>query len=191
MDPVLIVYATQEGHTSAIAHHVAEVLVADGFSPRVVGAAEPIADVEVTRSAAVILAASVHAGTHEPEMEAFVRRHLRELNGAHTAFISVSLTEATVEDPTRPEDERLEATQEVERTIERFFDDTGWRPDVVTPTAGALMYSKYGWVKRLMMSRIARQAGRDGDTSHDHVYTDWDALDRFVLDFARERPGVT
>ncbi len=191
MDPVLIVYATQEGHTGSIARHVAEVLVADGFSPRVIHASEPISDVEVTGSAAVILAASVHAGAHEPEMEAFVRRHMRELAGSHTAFISVSLTEATVEDPTRPDQERAEATREVERTMERFFDATGWRPDQVSPTAGALLYSRYGWVKRLMMSRIARQAGRDADTSHDYVYTDWDALDRFVLDFARERPGVT
>jgi menaquinone-dependent protoporphyrinogen IX oxidase len=45
------------------------------------------------------------------------------------------------------------------------------------------------------MKQIAARAGGSTDTSRDHVYTDWAALDRLVDEFAsalqpeRERPA--
>ena len=51
--------------------------------------------------------------------------------------------------------------------------------------AGALRYSRYGWLKRRLMRSIARREGGDTDTSRDHVYTDWDAVDRFAVDILR------
>jgi len=39
------------------------------------------------------------------------------------------------------------------------------------------MYTKYNFLVRLVMKRIAREAGASTDTAHDHVYTDWAALD--------------
>ncbi len=47
--------------------------------------------------------------------------------------------------------------------IERFVTDTGWRPEHVVPVAGALRYTQYNFLVRLVMKRIARQAG--GSTS--------------------------
>jgi menaquinone-dependent protoporphyrinogen oxidase len=46
------------------------------------------------------------------------------------------------------------------------------------------MYSKYNWFIRFVMKRIARRAGASTDTSRDHEFTDWVALDRFVNEFA-------
>ena len=34
---------------------------------------------------------------------------------------------------------------------------------------------------RLIMKRIARKAGGPTDTSHDYEFTDWLAIDRFVM----------
>jgi hypothetical protein len=45
--------------------------------------------------------------------------------------------------------------------IDRFFEDTGWKARRGRPVAGALV-----------------------DTAHDHVYTDWQALDRFAEEMA-------
>ena len=46
--------------------------------------------------------------------------------------------------------------------------------------AGALVYSRYNWLTRWMMRRIARKEGGDTDTARDYEYTDWDALRRDV-----------
>jgi menaquinone-dependent protoporphyrinogen oxidase len=46
------------------------------------------------------------------------------------------------------------------------------------------MYSRYNFLKRQMMKRIAAQAGRDTDTARDYGYTDWKDLDRSTRGFA-------
>ena len=63
-----------------------------------------------------------------------------------------------------------------------------------TGVAGALMYSRYNGLVRWAMRRIARPTLGDTDPKRDYVYTDWDALDRFVVEFLGEleaRRGVT
>ncbi|HSJ13546.1 MAG TPA: hypothetical protein VK939_03970, partial [Longimicrobiales bacterium] len=45
---------------------------------------------------------------------------------------------------------------------------------------GALRYSEYGVLKRLMMKHIARSHGLSGDTSRDHELTDWDRVRSFT-----------
>ena len=68
--------------------------------------------------------------------------------------------------------------------IEEFAEDTGWRPDMVGHFAGALLYKQYGFIKRHLMKKIARDKGNsDTDTSRDYVYTDWDGVKRFAEEF--------
>jgi hypothetical protein len=42
------------------------------------------------------------------------------------------------------------------------------------------MYTKYGALVRLVMRIIAKREGASTDTAHDHEYTDWKGLHRFV-----------
>ena len=55
--------------------------------------------------------------------------------------------------------------------------------------AGALLYSKYNFLIRFIMRRIAAQAGGDVDTSRDYEHTDWGAVDRFASQFAADTMG--
>ena len=64
--------------------------------------------------------------------------------------------------------------------LHEFFAETGWYPERVKPVAGALLYTPYNFLIRLVMKHIAQHAGRSRDTSRDHEYTDWVALDHFV-----------
>ena len=48
--------------------------------------------------------------------------------------------------------------------------------------AGALVYTQYGWFKRRVMRVIARREGGDTDMTHDHEYTDWQAVEQFARD---------
>ncbi len=58
-----------------------------------------------------------------------------------------------------------------------------WSPTIKETVAGGLAYRRYGLLKRWMMKRIARDAGGDTDTSKNHEYTDWQAVDQFVTEF--------
>jgi menaquinone-dependent protoporphyrinogen oxidase len=56
----------------------------------------------------------------------------------------------------------------------------------VHPVAGALLYRQYGAIVRLVMRFIAMQTGATTDTSRDHEYTNWEALDRFADELAAD-----
>jgi menaquinone-dependent protoporphyrinogen oxidase len=138
------------------------------------------ANLSIHNYSGAILAASVHRQKHEPEIERFVNDHLNDLEQIPTAFLSVSLSEAGAEDTTAPSERREKATGDAQEMIQTFLSDTGWHPTRTQAVAGALMYSKYNFLLRLVMKRIARQAGADTDSSKDYEYTDWLSLDMLV-----------
>jgi menaquinone-dependent protoporphyrinogen IX oxidase len=58
---------------------------------------------------------------------------------------------------------------------------TGFPLPKVHHAAGALKYLEYDFFKRMMMRQIAKpRKAASVDTSRDHEFTDWKALDRFV-----------
>lgn len=183
MLPVLILYATREGQTRRIAEHLAASIRACDWNTDALDVRALPAGFELRNYSAAVLAASVHMGRHEREMIAFVREHRATLEGMPTAFLSVSLSEAGVEMETNSAEVRLHATRDVSRLIDEFFEQTGWHPSRVKPVAGALAYTKYNALVRLVMKHIAKKEGGSTDTAHDHEYTDWLALDRFVVEF--------
>ena len=95
-----IFYATREGHTHQIAEHIAR-------NPSATRVAVGMWDVRVEHRAIpwahidrVFIAASVHAGHHEPEMIAFVKTHRAHLERLSGALLSVTLSAAGAEDLT-------------------------------------------------------------------------------------------
>jgi menaquinone-dependent protoporphyrinogen oxidase len=181
MKPILVAFSTREGQTRKIAQHVADTIRARGDQADLLdlGSGTRI-DLDLTAYAAVLLAASVHLGRHERQMVEFVKAHHDQLEKLPTAFLSVSLSEAGVEDMTAAFDARAKAAMDVKKVIDDFCHQTGLHPSRVWPVAGALMYSEYGALVRFVMRRIARSQGQSTDTTHDHEYTDWKGLHRFV-----------
>ena len=194
MKPLLVLYATREGHTRRIAQHIADTLRSRGFVSELIDVAESPVNLSLEDYGAAIIAASVHRQKHEAEMLSFVKTNVEELEKMPTAFLSVSLSEAGAEDKAAPAKSRTQAAADVQRMIDGFLTESGWHPSAVRPVAGALLYSKYNFLLRLIMKRIARQAGGDTDTSRDYEYTDWKSLDEFVCGIAEatargEQPG--
>src|SRR5215203_3524994 len=167
---VLIPYGTTEGLTARISDYVAEVirghgLVADAVDIKDPGAPKPD-DYD-----AVIVGASIHMGKHEGYVRDYVRENLDALARKPSAFFSVSLA-------------AHDNMEEAEGYIEEFVRDTGWRPSKVGLFGGALLYTHYGFIKRHLMKKIARDKGNpDTDTSRDYVYTEWDGVKHFVEEF--------
>jgi menaquinone-dependent protoporphyrinogen oxidase len=74
--------------------------------------------------------------------------------------------------------------------VNKFIAETGWRPRRIELVAGALPYTKYNFLVRYVMKRISAKEGGDTDTSRDYEYTDWNAVDRFAVEFVDEVTGT-
>ncbi len=74
--------------------------------------------------------------------------------------------------------------------IDKFFKETKWHPTLAKPVAGALLYTRYGYLVRVIMRKIAKKVGAATDTSRDYVYTDWVGLDKFVDDLVAQVRGA-
>ena len=173
MTHILIVYGTTDGHTRKIAHVLAEDLRAHLCSVDILDAAGPLWRLSPEGYDGVIVAASVHIGDYQRPVCRWVRAHAPMLNTMPTAFLSVCLA-VLEKDPA--------AQREIARIMNRFLTRNGWQPTIAKLVAGALPYTRYGWLKRQMMKRIVAKAGGDIDTTRDFEYTDWNDL----RDFARE-----
>lgn len=191
VNPILIVYATREGHTKRIVEYVAEKIRLRGISVTVLDARKLPSEFCLSHYSGVVIAASVHIGKHEKEISHFVKCHQADLNQMLTAFISVSLSQAGAQDEQATLESRAKAAEDVKRMTETFLAESQWRPTATQPVAGALMYKKYNFLVRLVMKRIARKTGASTDTSRDHVFTKWQDLDDFVGTFlGRIGPNV-
>ena len=186
MKRIGIYYATRTGQTQNIAEHVAAILRPRGFDTALRNLRSQDGAPLLNDCAGVILAASVHLGKHEPEMADFATKRRPELDALPALFLSVSLSEVGAERATATAEERKRYAADVQRMIDGFVAETGWRPTPVKPVAGPLMYSKYNVLVRFMMTRIVKKEHADIDTSRDYEYTDWNSLDRIVEEFAAE-----
>jgi menaquinone-dependent protoporphyrinogen oxidase len=177
---IAVFYATREGQTAKIARHIVHELQTSQVQVDIHDVKDLEGSVDWSPYDAAVVAASVHIGRHEPEMIKFARQHRAELERLSAMLLSVSLSEAGAEDPEASDERRAKAAADVQMMIDTFVKDTGWHPDHILPVAGALAYSRYNFIIRFVMKRIARANGAPTDTSRDYELTDWAKLDRFV-----------
>ena len=174
MPRILVLYGTTDGHTAKVAAALAETLHMEGAFVDVVDAGARVPPPGPDGYSAVIVAASVHASGYQAGVRRWVAANLPALGARPTAFVSVCLG-VLQHDPA--------VDRELQAILHRFYEDTGWRPTVTKIVAGALRYTRYGWLKRFVMRRIAAKAHGDVDTSRDYEYTDWTDLKGFARDF--------
>ena len=174
MSSILVVYGTTEGQSRKIAEFISNVIRAQGIDVETVDSATDAATKVQPVHAAAIVCGSLHQQHYQSSLLHFVRQNRAWLVGIPTAFASVSMT-AVLND--------AQSRAELEQVAKHFYGETGWTPRFTLHVAGALRYTQYDFFKRLVMKLIAKYYGGDTDTLHDHEYTDWDALTRFVHDF--------
>lgn len=168
---LLLIYASTEGHTQSIAEYIGLGAKERGFGVDtypIEGVPEAVLQGPYR---AVILGSSVHVGRHSPELVSFARRHAKELARRPGGFFSVSLSAASPDPKQRAEARAF---------VQDFVAATGFRPEVRVELAGALLYTQYGPFKRFLVRQAAKAAGISTDTSRDHVYTSWRAVDAFT-----------
>jgi len=169
MNTIEILYSTKDGQALKIALAAATQLRDAGFTTH-------LADVRqismLDDPAGVLLVASVRFAKHDKAAVAAVRKHLRLLNDVPSAFISVSMSAAGTE------------RNVADGYVKAFLQQTGWKPTLTAKVAGAIGYTEYNFILKLVMRSIARKQGLATDTSQDHEYTDWHDVSRFVGQFA-------
>jgi menaquinone-dependent protoporphyrinogen oxidase len=168
---LLIVFQTSEGQTAKIAERVAAVLRehADHVDMYPVETAPPPDDYQ-----GVIVGDSIHAVHHSKQMIRYLQDHVATMDSMPSALFQVCLTSANPD---------AEHTATAHALVQELLDATGFDPDAVGLFAGALLYTKYGWLKRHVMRAIVKREGGDLDLSRDYEYTDWDAVSKFAEDF--------
>lgn len=170
---LLIVYGTTEGHTRKIARFMEDVLQDAGHKVTIADAADE--PPEPKDYDAVLIGGSIHTHKYQAAVTDYITGHVAVLNNMPGAFFSVCLAVASdIEDEHRA----------AEKITKDFLSQTGWNPFMTTQIAGALKYTKYDFFKRLIMKMIAKREGRTTDVSRDYEYTDWNAVRKFVNDFA-------
>ena len=181
MCEVPVVYATTEGQTRRIAERIAERLREHGLDSRAMAiTSDEATRVDWSRVRGAVVGASLHLQKHQPEAVSFARRYHRELSAVPSMFVSVSLAAAS---------KNADSVDAARHLAERFATDTKWRPLRVSSMAGRLAYTQYSWWKRLIMRRIAKREGGSIDTSRDHEYTNWAAVEYLADSLASQIHG--
>jgi len=170
---VLVAYATIEGQTGKIASRIAEKIEAAGHQVVLANLTEPGFAVP-GRFDAVILCGPIHMGNYPSALIHFVQNWKSELMGVPAALVTVSL--AALADYPEGREEALSYPGKLEKVA-------GWAPQIRHNAAGALKYLEYDFFKRWIMRQITKKQGGPVDTSKDYEFTDWAALDAFVMEF--------
>ena len=168
MTKLLLAYHSFDGQTTKIAERLADGLRARGV------------DVDLREVAqaptpegydAVVVGDSIRLGRHSRAVIRWLRAQRSQLERLPLIVFQVSMTAAQDDEEHR---------KIVDGFSQELVRRSGVEPVRVENVAGALRYSQYGWVTRRVMRSIARREGNATDTTRDHEYTDWDAVDRFV-----------
>lgn len=169
----LIFFSSKDGQTKAIASYIANVLKGKIVCDVVNLAAA--ASVEPAHYDRILIGASVRYGHFQPEVHAFIKQHLSELQRLPSAFFSVNLT-------ARKPEKRTAQTNPYTR---KFLLHSPWQPALCGVFAGALRYPRYRWLDRVMIQLIMRMTGGETDSSKEIEYTDWQQVEHFAHEFAQ------
>lgn len=187
MSRILIAYATGEGQTKKITKNLAGQFKALGHTVRLANLGGKADWPDPARHDAVVVAASVHAGSHQRSARRFVRQHRAVLTEKGAVFLSVSMSAAAT---------KKAGLRQAGEQVEAFLDATKWSPAQVETVAGAFRLSRLSWfqrtVTRMLQSLFRKELRRLGwpeDLSRDAEYTDWAALRRFGERFAAGLPA--
>lgn len=171
---ILIAYGTIEGQTGKIARFITDALRKQDFDVDVLNTSDSTRDVEWEEVDQVILAGSVHEHRHPKGFEVFVYAHRRELSTLPTLLCSVSLNAAFPEG----RDEAL-----------GYVTDLKTRNELTTKkdllVAGALRAAQYDYYSTQVLQHVLLRGKPYDPHASEHEFTDWEALQQEVLDFAK------
>lgn len=202
MRPVLIAYASTEGHGAEIARHLQKNVESQGKQALLVDVKSELAQIsqvmfgpeqeqetsgesseENTNAQSTeqeplffgaIVVGSIHFGDYDTELFGFAKRFGRLLSTQPSAFLSVSLSAAS---------DDMSSRMSVDATAHTLLLETDWLPSKLLHVAGAVKEKELNFFKRGALQAVLRAKGIKPDPSGTTVFTDWAELDNFLQDF--------
>ena len=174
MNSVLVAYATTEGQTHKIAQFIADRIRAAGYEVDLVDTASSEAAILSPVYIGAVLGASVHEGHHQSSFIQFVKDNRSWLKAIPSAVFSVSLAAISAE---------AESREQAQDLLDGLITDLDIEPATKRCIAGALLYTEYSFLKRMIMRLIAKQEGGPVDTSKDYEFTQWHDVEVFADEF--------
>ena len=175
MAKILVVYGTAYGQTERIARRIVDRLTSRGHGVCMYKGDALPKHLRLDDYDEVVVAASIIRGRHQRYIRDFARRHHERLNRMRSAFVSVSGSAQGSPDQAR-------------QYIDEFVQQTGWNPRFPASFAGSMAYSQYGPLLRWITKLASKRRGGPTDTSRDHQFTDWEAVDRYAERLAKAMP---
>ena len=176
MARLAVLYSSKTGQTLKIAACIADRLRTAGHTVDLHDAGDPPSAEQLTRIDGVVIGSWVRGGRHIPAVKRFVESNRELLGRVPSAFFSVSLLQLS----TRPTSRTRAAGY-----LTGFLARTGWQPTLTASFAGAMLYTRLGWLGRRIERAAWRKEGIDSDITRDHEFTRWEEVDRFADEFAR------
>lgn len=178
---ILILYATLEGQTEKIAERIAS-RIRNNAHKVVTQATDHLpADFKLDSYDAAIIGGPIHMGRYPKPLKKFVAKHHDWLNSKPSALFTVCMAINSQLPASR---------QEAENYGDKFRKETQWHPAQSVIFAGAVKFTQYGFLTRYIMKRISKHEGGNTDTSQDHEYTNWEAVEQFAEQFAEKLAAV-
>lgn len=174
MANILVAFETGEGHTAAIARHIAKVMGEKGYQAEIIDVKHIPFNFLPDKFDAFIFGASIHMNHYPSEIKTFIKTYQYQFENCPSAFFSVCFS-AAVSD--------IEAKARVEHYISTFLQELNWQPRLIASFAGALKYTNYGFFKKNFIQQLSLKSGFGTNTSQDYDYTDWQAVQKFAEDF--------
>ncbi|MGZ3748250.1 MAG: flavodoxin domain-containing protein [Pseudobdellovibrionaceae bacterium] len=175
MARILIVYESKYGQTEKIARFMSEGMIKQGHSVDLMSVSGKNVRSPLNYDG-IVIGAGIYMRRYPRALVKWVHDNSRVLNKKTTAFFSVCLAVM--------QNDRM-AQRDLQTIENNFFKVTNWIPKRRGVFAGALSYSKYGWLTKQIMKGIARVRGGDTDTSRDYEYTSWNDVVRFSDNFLK------
>ena len=167
MTRALIAFASRYGQTERIALRIGKVLSDAGASVDFADLTRVIPRLDGYEL--VIVAGGVYFGKHPRPLERFVHANRDALAKVESVLVSVSGSAAT-----------SAGMKDAEQIVDALVRRTGWTPKRTLLAGGATSYTKYNFLVRWMMRRIAAAHGGATDTSRDYEFTYWPEVDEFA-----------
>lgn len=180
MARVLVIYQSKYGQTEKIASFIAGQLKSAGFMTDMLNVQRP-RTVSLNDYDGFILGGALYSRRFPKKLSKWISENVDGLNKRPSAFFAVCLAVMQKEPKVR---------EDLEHILGKFLRQNNWSPDRHRVFAGALSYTKYGWVMKQVMKLISRSSHGATDTSRDQEYTDWSEVSQFVKDFVRILPSA-
>lgn len=175
----LILHASKYGHTLKIAQFISTELSNLGHTSDMVDCGQYHSAMNLSIYQGIIVGAPVYRGNYPKQLAKWIKANPQfKTQVPCSAFYSVCLGIM---------DQNEASVLREKEIVADFLDWNHWRPNSTAIFAGALNFTKYNWLLKRFMRRIAKKSGMTStDITKNYDFTDWQAVRKFTQDFSNQ-----